>query len=221
MNDPNEKIVFSKYITVRNKHAIVNAVKILKCLKCHCITPGFDIPFTMIPVLEGRKKFYIKSDHTSMSLTKSDVLKTSIELSQTFQSANGCISTPTFATGVCVKCSGYYHVDKDTNNIVPNVNYPAFVQACRADLHNTDEENNENDEIRDFDRTKINLYSDENLVSTCIWNDNAYKQFVKTLSEAEKMVMTSLHVQVTVLRLRSNNIPFSKHGAICLSLIHI
>ena len=64
----------------------------------------------------------------------------------------------------------------------------------------------------------MNPYLDQNLVSTFIWNDNSYCVFVKTLTYAEKMVLTPLHMQVVILRLRSNNIPFSSHGAICYPL---
>ena len=42
--------------------------------------------------------------------------------------------------------------------------------------------------------------------------------FVDTLTLAEKMVLTPVHMQVTIIRLRTNNIPFSCHGAICYPL---
>ena len=55
-------------------------------------------------------------------------------------------------------------------------------------------------------------------MSTNIWNDEAYDSFVDTLTEAEKLVLTPVHMQVRIFRLRTNNIPFSSHGVICYPL---
>ena len=46
--------------------------------------------------------------------------------------------------------------------------------------------------------------------SECIWVDQ--------LTLAEKVACTPLHMQISILRLRTNNIPFCKYGQICYPL---
>ena len=41
---------------------------------------------------------------------------------------------------------------------------------------------------------------------------------IDSLSQAELMVITLVHCQVVIIRLRTNNVPFSCHGAICYPL---
>ena len=52
VNDPHESIGITRISTVLNQHAIVNSLKIIRCLKCHRQTPGFDIPFSELKVLQ-------------------------------------------------------------------------------------------------------------------------------------------------------------------------
>ena len=56
-------------------------------------------------------------------------------------------------------------------------------------------------------------------MSTNIWNDEAYDLFCEnSLTLLEKIVLTPLHVSVTVMRLKTNNIPFSPKGVIVYPL---
>ena len=179
----------------------------LRCIKCNNETPGFEEAFDQLKALQNSKKVNLKDDFITKALRNSEVLKTSVKLSPKFSSSTECNSTEKSATGICFKCANYYTLDDD-GNIKPKADYAKFVQDGQT---STDRQQKINVKL-------INPYSAANLVATCIWNDEAYRLFVLTLTEAEKMVLTPLHLQVCVLRLRVNNISFSSHGAICYPL---
>ena len=61
-------------------------------------------------------------------------------------------------------------------------------------------------------------YVEQNLISANICNDEAYDMFVNTLTQAEQISLTPTHVQVRIVRLRTNSVPFSSHGTICYPL---
>ena len=62
-------------------------------------------------------------------------------------------------------------------------------------------------------------YSTQNLVFTNLWNDRAYDLFCEnSLTLLEKIVLTPLHLSVTVMRLKTNNVPFSAHGVMVYPL---
>ena len=188
---------------------------------CHKETPGFDKPFSEIRVLERGEKYYFVDKQMNTSLKQSKVLGTSVKLDFNFNEAKQCIRDRKFFKGVCMECSKYHYIDDD-NNIKPKKNYADFVKQCK-ESSNTNRQgscegendiDSENGNI-DFNVNEIAPYSDMNLMSTNIWNNEAYDSFVGTLTQAEKLVLTPVHMQVIIMRLRTNNIPFSCHGAIC------
>ena len=146
-------------------------------------------------------------------LKKSEVLRESVQLDLSINTANQCKTENKFAQGVCVECSKYYHID-DNNDIQPNQNYTDYVARCRASC----DTNSDEIEILDFNENEIAPYSEQNLMTTNRWNDEAYDLFVESLTELEKMVLTPVHLQVVIVRLRTNNVPFSPHGVICYPL---
>ena len=217
VNDPHESIGITKICTVRNVHAILNSLKIITCLKCDMQTPGFDIPFSELQVLQNGRKQYLENDDIINALTKSEVLKCSVKLCPTFATSPECKSTSKSASGICTDCSQYY-VLGDSGEINKKSDYSAFVRNCTTTMDNEEQPMNTCNVEDNFNINDINPYSSENLISTCLWNDEAYRLFANTLTEAEKMVLTPLHVQVIILRLTSNHVPFSRHGAICYPL---
>ena len=79
--------------------------------------------------------------------------------------------------------------------------------------------NTEQDSNTQFDTNCIAPYSEYNLMSTNIWSDQDYDLICEnSLTLLEKTVITPLHVSVTVLRLKTNDIPFSAYGVICYPL---
>lgn len=205
-------------------HGILNALKRIQCMVCHRETPGFDIPYSDLRVLERGEKIFFSDKDIAKRLKKSKVLGVSVKLDPNFNTANQCIDQNKFFKGVCIDCSIYYHVDEN-NDIQPNQNYAECVKTWKASRNvvpDSSQDENPIEEIVPSD-TDINVndiapYSDLNLMSTNIWSDEAYDMFVDTLTLAEKMVLTPVHMQVTIIRLRTNNIQFSCHGAICYPL---
>ena len=71
-----------------------------------------------------------------------------------------------------------------------------------------------------FNVQEISPYSKENLISLNIWSEDGYKLFVeRELTMAEKMVCTGVHQQVTILRLKTNGVPFAVNGVITYPLL--
>ena len=55
-------------------------------------------------------------------------------------------------------------------------------------------------------------------MSTNLWYDESYDLFIQTLTRAEIMTLTPVHMQQIIVRLRTNNVPFSCNGRICFPL---
>ena len=210
-NDPFDILKISKIVAIRNSHSILNHLKRLNCLVCSRESPGFDIPCSDMLVLERGKKVPFTDNITERFFKKSKVIENSVKLDFSFNNANQCIVEDKYVKGVCIDCSKYFHID-DSNNIKPNHDYSEYVRKCRsADSNNT--------VIDDFDVNQIAPYSAQNLVTTNLWNDEAYDLFCEnSLTLLEKIVLTPLHLSVTVMRLKTNNVPFSAHGVMVYPL---
>ena len=63
-------------------------------------------------------------------------------------------------------------------------------QSLIADYLRKCRESNGDDAPDSYNPNDIAPYSEYNLMSTNIWNDEAYDRFVETLTQAEKMVLT-------------------------------
>lgn len=130
VSDPNDisKILkIKKITTIKNMHAILNALKRVQCLVCHRETPGYDIPYSDLRVLERGGNILLGDNKVEKFLKKSKVLEVSVQLDLKFSNANQCKSENKFSLGICVECSKYYHID-NSNDIKPNKNYAKYVE---------------------------------------------------------------------------------------------
>ena len=210
INNPHEILGIQKITTIKDQHSILNSLKIIKCDMCKQQTPGFDIPFNEIQLLEGGKRSNLKCSDTIKSLTESKVLKATVKLSPDFE----CQRSSKFTSGICTDCSRYYKYDSN-GTIIPRVDYSAFVERCNADSNNPECTDYEQ---QNFNYNMVNLYSIENLMSTDIYQDMEYKALVDTMTVAERAVLRPVQINTIILRRRCNNIPFSKNGQICYPL---
>ena len=184
---------------------------------CKRQLPGFDTPFSELQTLERGQYINLRNNDYVKALNDSEVLAKSIKLVEKFKDSNEAESKRKFASGVCDKCSPYYKMHSD-GNIKPKVDYAAFVETTLHTDKNNTTQNESNTETDNFDFRLVNPWSAENLVSTCVWNDEGYRLFVNTLTIPEQMVLTPLLVYTSIFRLRSNNVPFSRYGQICYPL---
>ena len=95
-NDPSEKFKITKIWTIRNMHGILNALKRIQCLICHRETPGFDIPFSDLRVLERGEKVLFADNNMIKCLKKSKVLDVSVRLDFSFNKAEQCVDESKF-----------------------------------------------------------------------------------------------------------------------------
>ena len=114
-------------------------------------------------------------------------------------------------------------MDKDTNDVKPKKDYRVFRERLlsRPVVNVENSPGTENpvpisEEV--FSEFDIAPYSELNLMTTNLWNDDSYTNFIDSLTQAELMVISPVHVQVIMYRLRTNNLPFVKNGAICYPL---
>ena len=85
--------------------------------------------------------------------------------------------------------------------------------------HKAESIDRDNDLVGDiFKVNEIAPFSEQNLVSTNLFGDEAIELFMDSLTYLEKMVITPVHMQVIIMRLRTNNVAFSSHGVICYPL---
>ena len=64
----------------------------------------------------------------------------------------------------------------------------------------------------------INPWGAENLFTLNLFNEEEYACFMRSLTKAELMVISPLHINIQVIRCRATQIPFSKHGSIAYPL---
>ena len=132
-----------------------------------------------------------------------------------------------FSKGISVDCSKYYTINEN-NDLLPKADYGEYrrKQMRLGDERDTSESVNNQGVMGDredqgeeiFRVNRIAPYSEQNLVSTNLFNDEACDLFIKSLTHLEKMVITPVHMQVMITRLRTNNVAFSSHAVICYPL---
>ena len=181
LNDRFEAIGIERITTIRNLHAVVNALKILRCLKCGRQTPGLNIKYSQLTVLQQGHKKVLNDGHIVMALNNSQVLQKGVQLSPTFSDSPECINASKFAAGVCTDCAPYYSLDA-YGSIKPNHDYKEFLSNIRSNRDQPQQPSDDRVENQNFNFRGMNPYSDQNLVSTFIWIDNSYCVFVKTLT---------------------------------------
>ena len=64
----------------------------------------------------------------------------------------------------------------------------------------------------------INPWGAEDLFTLNLFNEEEYACFMRSLTKAELMVISPLHINIQVIRCRATQIPFSKHGSIAYPL---
>ena len=136
-----------------------------------------------------------------------------------FKGANQCSSGTNFFQGVCLDCSPYFKLD-DSNNLKPKSDYGEFRRKCmeRGSRDSLSVEESVESEEEHFNVLDIAPYSEYNLMSTNIWNDEGYGVLMESMTQAEKLVCTPVHMQTHIVRCRSNGVAFSKFGSICYPL---
>ena len=80
-------------------HGILNGLKRIQCICCHQETPGFDIPYSDLRVLERGEKIYFTDGDIAKQLKKSKVLAVRVRLDPNFNKANQCVNESKFFKG--------------------------------------------------------------------------------------------------------------------------
>ena len=76
----------------------------------------------------------------------------------------------------------------------------------------------EEDNTNEINYINVNTWGPENLMSLDIFDDDHVKNFYATLTRMEKMICSPLHLVITIIRCKKNDIPSSKNGSICFPL---
>ena len=234
--DPSAKLGVTNLQVLRDIHAVYDSLRRVRCIKCNQQTPGLPYQGQHVKVPErGVMTDLSANGVVSQAVAKSAILcgRSTVTLDPKFRGAGGTLLSDRFAKGVCTVCSPSYDVDSN-HIIVPRPLMPDiglvqadanddddFVDAEQSVVH--DERGAlggapPDDDEHELPPTHINMYSAQNLVSTDVYSDVGYELFVRTWTRAETMVLRSVHLLISVMRLRANNVPFSKHGSICYPL---
>ena len=92
VDDSSEILNIKKLSTIRNMHGILNSLKRVECIVCHRETPGFDIHFSELWVMERGEKVWFTDNNIVKKLKKSKVLGTSVKLDMNFSRANQLVN---------------------------------------------------------------------------------------------------------------------------------
>ena len=69
-----------------------------------------------------------------------------------------------------------------------------------------------------IDYVNVNTWGPENMMSLDVFDDTHCKNFYASLTRMEKMICSPLHLVITIIRCKKNDIPSSKNGSICYPL---
>ena len=239
--DPSTELQITNLQVLRDIHALYDSLRRVRCIKCNQQTPGLPYADHQIRVpVRGHMTDLSPDSIVSGAVASSVLLKAggrcSVTLDPKFRGANGTAITDRDASGVCTGCSPAFIVDAD-NNVVPR----PLASDVRPDPDDADDfvgdehpapaaeppargegdaAANEllGDNEEETEPVHISLFSAANLVATDIYSDDAYRLFVRSWTHAETMVLRPIHLVVSVLRLRANQVPFCKHGTIAYPL---
>ena len=218
-DDPSTQLHFESLIRVCNIHKLLQNLKILLCVKCGSSVPGIE-SFEDVDFIENGKSFTneigIEEIYNSSEVVKS----TNLHLDPTFQHTDLYSSSETHVSSVCQKCSKYYDIQKDGSvrshiEVEDSQSQSDCASSPLCDNENSQEEK----EISKKTFTIINPWSTENLFSLNLFNEEHYACFMRSLTKAELMGISLLHINIQVIRCRAKQIPFSKHGSIEYPLV--
>ena len=90
---------------------------------------------------------------------------------------------------MCLDCSPYFKLD-DINNLKSKSDYGEFRRKCmeRGSRDSLSVEESVESEKEHFNVLDIAPYSEYNLMSTNIWNDEGYSVLMESMTQAEKLV---------------------------------
>ena len=236
--DPSAALSVTNLQVLRDIHSVYDALRRVRCIICGQQTPGLPYPDDPVLVPEhGRPTELSPNSIVSGALIESTLLRShsTVTLDPKFRDADDTVRTDRDATGVCTMCSPAYDVDAN-GKIVPRPLVPD-IGPVEADPNDIDDFVDAeppvavqpdvcedrgaappDDDVHEPAPTHIAMYSVQNLVSTDMFSDDAYRRFVETLTRAELMVLRPIHLFISIMRLRANKVPFSKHGSICYPL---
>ena len=219
-DDPSTELLFESLIRVCNIHKLLQNLKILLCVKCGSSVPGIE-SFVDVDFIENGKSFTNAMGIQEIYKSSQVVNSTNLQLDPSFQHTDLYSSTETHVNSVCETCSIYYDIQKD-GSVIDHIEVEdSQSQSDRASspLFCDNENSQEENEIsKKTILPTINPWSAENLFSLNLFNEEHYASFMRSLTKAELMVISPLHINIQVIRCRGTQIPFSKHGSIAYPL---
>jgi len=126
-------------------------------------------------------------------------------------------SSDTKVSGVCTECSPNYNID--TNSSAVNLIFLDFADSQSDSSQHTC--SSQDDTTSKVGVLKTNVWGPENLFTVDLFNDDNYACFMRSLTLAERLVITPLHILINVLRCRSTQIPFVTNSSIAFPLQNI
>ena len=218
-DDPSTELYFESLIRVCNIHKLLQNLKILLCVKCGSSVPGIE-DFENLDFIEKGKSFNKKMGIEEIYNSSEVVNSTNLHLDPSFQRSNLYSSSKTHVSSVCQKCSKYYDIQHD-GYVIPHIEVEDSQSQsdCASSPLLSDKENSQEDkQINKKTIPIINPWSAENLFSLNLFNEEHYACFMRSLTKAELMVISPLHINIQIIRCRATQIPFSKHGSIAYPL---
>ena len=209
-DDPTEKISFGSLLRVRNSHKLLQSLKLLHCVKCKRTVPGIE-------------KFNSTWFHEDCSFDKtlqdvylnSEVVNaTNMFLDEKFSTTDVYCQSDTKVIGVCTECSPNFSIDEESSTVNPI--FLDFADSQSDSSQHTS--SSQGDTTTRGGVMKTNLWGPENLFTLDLFDDESYACFMRSLTLAERLVITPLHILINVLRCRSTQMPFVTNSSIAFPL---
>ena len=209
-DDPAEKMIFCSLLRVRNCHKLLSSLKLLYCVKCKRTLPGleaFDNSWFMEngSFDKSIKDIYLKSQVVNA---------TNMFLDQKFNTSDAYSSSDVKATGVCTECSPNYSIDDSSKTVDP-----IFLDFADSQSESSQDESSSQDNNKaKIGVSKTNVWGPENLFTLDLFDDDNYACFMRSLTVAERLVITPLHILINVYRCRSTQMPHVTNSSIAFPI---
>ena len=206
---------------------LLQNIKKLLCAKCGRSVSGIET-FDGVDFIENGKSFHDKNANNFVMKGIKEIYKqsevvhsTNLEPDPSFQHSNLYSSPDTHVTSICKACNKYYDLHQD-GSVASHFEFEDSQSQsqteCMSSPNFHSQENYPQGKEKKKTTVDINPWGAEHLFTLNLFSEEEYACFMRSLTKAELMVISPLHINIQVIRCRATQIPFSKHGSIAYPL---
>ena len=220
-NNPLSNLNFEALNRVKECHSVLNSVVIFTCVKCKRECPTIEDPKSLTTLIGGKKVPLPNENLTQIIETCKALSSIDFRPSEKFKDCEVYKKDGNSLTSICQDCAPFYNVE---NGSVISV-------QLESDSQSQSTAENLSQGSVDFTRqipstNAINKFDATNLCSTNLFADSVlsdiparFEALVQQMSLATKLVLTPVHMCISIHRTVSTSIPRITGGSCAFFLV--